>query len=115
MAGGHNIPESLGSQFAAGGRYSCVWPKATRYNAEGYVGGATYVAAMTRRKKKREVRRSTTRRRSPTSLFFGRRGGYDIMVTLVNIFLSIIVSYCVKMQLIYNQKLYKFYGTGAAD
>ena len=30
VAGGHNIPESQESLFAAGGRHSCLWPKATR-------------------------------------------------------------------------------------
>ena len=35
MAGGHNIPESQGSLFAAGGRHSYVWPKATRMYESG--------------------------------------------------------------------------------
>ena len=30
MTGGHNIPESQGSLFSAGGRHRCLWPKATR-------------------------------------------------------------------------------------
>ena len=30
MTGGHNFPESQGSLFTAGGRHSCLWPKATR-------------------------------------------------------------------------------------
>ena len=43
-----------------------VWPKATRYNAEGYIGGATYVDVPTKEEEKREVggrRRGAPRRR----------------------------------------------------
>ena len=32
VAGGHNIPKSQGSLFAAGGWHSYLWPEATRFN-----------------------------------------------------------------------------------
>ena len=32
MAKGHNIPKSHTSLFAVGGRHSCLWAEATRFN-----------------------------------------------------------------------------------